>query len=648
MRQTNCAIRLSPRALLAVIAFSCGACVSPPPSSEPAPETAEAAPDSDAVDPPTRVGRINLVEGAVSFRPAAADTWAVAQLNRPVTSGDRLWADSGGRAELELGGRSAVRIGSETEVDVTHLDDDLVQFSVPEGTVELRMKQFRVGGEYEIDLPNAALTPNTDGRYRVNVSPGGDTSHITVWSGSIQVTAAGRSFVVSKGQRAVVVGDSAPSYDVAAASDSDAFDQWASSRDHQEALEQQSSQYLPPDIAGLDELDANGRWATSAVCGAAWYPNGVAAGWAPYHDGNWVWIDPWGWNWVAAESWGWAPFHYGRWELIDGTWGWCPGTYPYGAAYAPALVAFVGGSGWDWQPGGWGWYPLSWGEEYVPVYRVGPFYRRWINGPPIEPFVPHRNRGIPGAVVFVPPMTFARADPVSRTALQVPVAAIQSAPLVGAAPAVAPTPASLAVGIGGDRLGRAPPSAYVTRPVQALRAPPPRPLPFAAERAALATTPGRPLPEASVVTMRTSLGPTGLPARRVFRPAAIPYIPGAVLRNARPGLTPLEGMSAPALPTPGAPRSTLDADYAAERQAMMSRHVTEFAHPSKGESQPAQAQRQESERRDLETRYNTARSSGAAHMSAPRSSGGGGGGGSRSGGGGGGGGGGHSAGGGHH
>ena len=44
-----------------------------------------------------------------------------------------------------------------------------------------------------------------------------------------------------------------------------------------------------------------------------WMPNGVAADWAPYRYGHWVWISPWGWTWVDDASWGFAPFHYGRW-----------------------------------------------------------------------------------------------------------------------------------------------------------------------------------------------------------------------------------------------------------------------------------------------------------------------------------------------
>jgi len=75
-------------------------------------------------DPPGRVARLNYASGAVSFAPAEApDQWVQAPLNRPLTDGDRLWADRDGRAEFQVGS-TAVRLAPQTAVDVLHLDDD--------------------------------------------------------------------------------------------------------------------------------------------------------------------------------------------------------------------------------------------------------------------------------------------------------------------------------------------------------------------------------------------------------------------------------------------------------------------------------------------------------------------------------------------
>src|ERR1041385_6005045 len=55
-------------------------------------------------DPPAVVGRLNYLSGPVSFAPAQEnEDWVAATLNRPITTGDRLWTDSNGRAEMHVG-----------------------------------------------------------------------------------------------------------------------------------------------------------------------------------------------------------------------------------------------------------------------------------------------------------------------------------------------------------------------------------------------------------------------------------------------------------------------------------------------------------------------------------------------------------------
>jgi hypothetical protein len=56
----------------------------------------EAAPD----DPPLRVGRMSYLSGEVSFSPAGNQEWVQARINRPIVTGDQLWADNNGRAEV--------------------------------------------------------------------------------------------------------------------------------------------------------------------------------------------------------------------------------------------------------------------------------------------------------------------------------------------------------------------------------------------------------------------------------------------------------------------------------------------------------------------------------------------------------------------
>ena len=44
-------------------------------------------------DPPARAARLSDAEGSVSLQPAGVQDWTPATLNRPLTTGDRLWSD---------------------------------------------------------------------------------------------------------------------------------------------------------------------------------------------------------------------------------------------------------------------------------------------------------------------------------------------------------------------------------------------------------------------------------------------------------------------------------------------------------------------------------------------------------------------------
>src|SRR5258708_40266186 len=59
---------------------------------------------ADEDDPPGRVARLSYIQGSVSLQPAGAQDWVGAELNRPLTTSDRLWSSTpGSRAELDIG-----------------------------------------------------------------------------------------------------------------------------------------------------------------------------------------------------------------------------------------------------------------------------------------------------------------------------------------------------------------------------------------------------------------------------------------------------------------------------------------------------------------------------------------------------------------
>ena len=333
--------------------------------------------DSDP-DPPSRVARLNYAQGSVSFQPGGEGDWVTAVPNRPLTTGDNLWTDQDARAEFHVGS-TAVRLAPETSMTVLNLDDRSMQLRLSEGTLILRVRHLDDGDLVEVDTPNLAFNLQRTGEYRVDVDNAGNVTNVSVMSGRGEVTGGGYSYNVVAGQSARFSGTDQLSYDIATLPRADDFDSWAFDRDHREDGAE-SANYVSPEMTGYEDLDDYGRWEYVGGYGTVWVPSNVANDWAPYRDGHWAYISPWGWTWVDDEPWGFAPFHYGRWAYAGSRWCWVPGPVAVRPVYAPALVAFVGGVGISVGGGpGVGWFPLAPGEVYVPYYRGSRGYVERVN-----------------------------------------------------------------------------------------------------------------------------------------------------------------------------------------------------------------------------------------------------------------------------
>ena len=335
----------------------------------------------DAQDPPSRVARLSYFDGSVSFQPGGTGDWAAAERNRPVTIGDKIWADKDARVELQAG-QASIRLGAMTAFSFLNLDQNITQMRLAEGTINFRVRELREGDQYEVDTPNAAFTVTQAGAFRIDVNENGDGTIVTVLRGEGEVTAGGKTYKVNGGDLAEFNGtEGNVTYRSDRAPEPNDFDRWAASRDRKEE-DSVSARYVSRDTVGYSDLDDNGTWNEEPEYGHVWYPNNVEVGWAPYSYGYWNYVGPWGWTWVDYSPWGFAPFHYGRWNNFGGRWGWCPGPrYGY-PVYGPAFVGFLGGGGFGFGVGiGVGWFPLGYGEIYRPWYhyRAGGAYLRNIN-----------------------------------------------------------------------------------------------------------------------------------------------------------------------------------------------------------------------------------------------------------------------------
>ena len=470
-------------------------------------------------DPPGRVARLSLTQGAVSLQPAGDQEWATADVNRPLTTGDKLWTDQDSRAELDIGS-AAVRLGSTTGFSFLNLDDHTTQIQVTAGTLIVRVRSMDKGDNFEVDTPNLALSLLQPGQYRVEVNEAGDSTVVKIAEGEAQAAEDGTGYPIHAQQKATFTGTQQLSSVVGSLGAPDELDDWSLTRDRQ-VQSAQSQQYVSPEATGYADLDNNGRWEDTPDYGYVWTPTAVAVGWAPYRFGHWVWIGPWGWTWVDDAPWGFAPFHYGRWVSLHDSWCWVPGPRRLRPVYAPALVAWVGRPGLSVSVSvgaGVGWFPLGPREVYVPSYRVSPRYVERVNVTNTVIVnrtyitnvyqnrvtnVTYVNRNVRGAVTTVPQNVFTSAQPVGRNRMRVSDDDLRNFTARGTAPAITPVRESL-VGAGARVNVRLPPTTLANRQVVVRTTPPRGPVSFDRQSEAIRANGGRPLGRAELSRLEPS------------------------------------------------------------------------------------------------------------------------------------------------
>jgi hypothetical protein len=231
----------------------------------------------------TGLAGLTHIEGSVAFAPAGATEWSDALPRRPVTRGDRLWTDKGGRAEVQLAS-ATLHMDSEAFVEVVALGRNSLQASLNEGTVNARMRQGEGGDTLEINTPQLAFRPLQAGDYRIDVDPAQGTTRVAVRSGTAMLYGVGGGALqLQAGQQVAFSGRNLRVASQAAPLDP-GFDRWAADRNRIE-----------------DQLIA-ARGAPQAQTGHQQSGSSRAMpNWVPNQHGYWEWIAPWGWTWVQPR-----------------------------------------------------------------------------------------------------------------------------------------------------------------------------------------------------------------------------------------------------------------------------------------------------------------------------------------------------------
>jgi hypothetical protein len=353
-------------------------------------------------DPSGRVGRMAFVQGQVTLQASQQEAAIQAGINWPVTSQNRIVNARDARSELRIGS-TIIQLNSDSELEVSELTDERFIMRLNYGSMTVQLSDPAIQGELQVRTPEGLLRMNEAGRVRIDSDVVPDTTAISVFGGAAWFDGAGSSMKVTAGKRIDITADNFRSSQVRA----DAFDEWANVRDKPGMASTRSAalRYVSPETTGAEELDQYGDWRETEEYGPVWSPRMVGADWAPYRDGRWTWVAPWGWTWIDNAPWGYAPSHYGRWVMIGSRWCWAPGQVVARPVWAPALVGWTGGAQWNVSLGfgagpAIGWFPLAPREAYVPYYRVSSRYVENLN---YSHYWNHGGRGDKVVVYNAPP-----------------------------------------------------------------------------------------------------------------------------------------------------------------------------------------------------------------------------------------------------
>lgn len=383
-------------------------------------------------DPPGRVGRVTESQGQSWLYDADAGEWVALQRNRPLTTGSRIAVDGSGRLELRVGS-TTVRLAGGSEIELRRLDDERIDLALLNGSAALRVRSQDVSREVELSTRAGRFAPRGAGHFRIDHRD--DTSVATVWNGELHFENDDSALDIASGRSAEFWREAGATHYSWAETQTDEFADWVVRANREDDRSGAVTRYVSPEMTGYEDLERNGRWETHAEYGPLWTPTTVVAGWAPYRYGHWAWIRPWGWTWVDDAPWGFAPFHYGRWVTVGGRWCWTPGRYVARPVYAPALVAWIGGSHGGVHVGVGapvvGWVPLAPREPYYPYYGHRGRYWKAVNSAHIHLYpqntpstaptraIMYVNQRVPGGVSAVPSAAIAARRPIAPAIAQV-------------------------------------------------------------------------------------------------------------------------------------------------------------------------------------------------------------------------------------
>jgi hypothetical protein len=111
--------------------------------------------------PSERVGRLSLVSGNVNLR--TSERWLDAEVNFPLAAGASVRTGSHAQADVEIG-VNTIELGSESEIEITKLNDRAVQVAVVRGRIGFALRWLGDGETVEVDISGECVPLLQSGR----------------------------------------------------------------------------------------------------------------------------------------------------------------------------------------------------------------------------------------------------------------------------------------------------------------------------------------------------------------------------------------------------------------------------------------------------------------------------------------------------
>lgn len=306
--------------------------------------------------------RISLIKGDVQIYTVDTQDWVAASINMPLREGDRLWVPEGARSEVQIQGGVCIRLGAATAFDILALQEESYQFYLNGGHVYINNRKGGID-HIQVDTPQSSVGCYDNSLVMIDVAESGATD-VAVLKGYAAAETRTGSTRVESGNELHIGSDMTA--ELAPLVPPDEWENWNRERDRKLVAGNRSLRYIPEELDDYAyELDDYGKWVYVTDYGYCWRPLTVAADWAPYRDGRWVWING-DYVWISSEPWGWVPHHYGRWAFVA-NFGWCWVPPPAGGIY--------------WSPGYVGWVHTPTSVAWVPLAPGEIFYGRGYYGP---------------------------------------------------------------------------------------------------------------------------------------------------------------------------------------------------------------------------------------------------------------------------